>query len=486
VQRPLLRFKSIVASLGTLLLLSSQGFAQTAPPPHEQNPLAANSLQRPPYNLDRSEEDWSFLQDPSQRTDFWDPLKYVPLGPEGWYMTLAGEVRPFYEFYHNYNWGAGPQSGNGYYLQRFMGSTDFHLGDRIRVFVQLQSGTVFGRNGGPRPSQDQDTLDVSQAFAGFTVIRGKEKPKLELEVGRQELNYGEGSLLAIRELNVRRPFDGVKAIIRPGDWRIDLLAFRPALITTGAFDDGIDSSQALWGAWATRQIKNRSFWRQVDFYYLGLDQKLARFEQGAAREQRETVGALLHAQQGVFSMFTEADFQFGRFGTANIRAWKYAQSVSWSFKSRPLHPVVRLLGAIARGDTNPASPELQTFNPLFPRGLYYGYIDSTGSPNAIVLHPELGLTLSPTVSLTATHFSFWRTSLADGIYSQPGFLLRPGSENLSRYVGSLQDLAITWSVDRHTTLQALGTYYEVGAFLKETSTRGRNLFYFSLKMNYWF
>jgi hypothetical protein len=133
-----------------------------------------------------------------------------------------------------------------------MGSTDVHFGDRTRVFVQLQSGMVFGRNGGPRPSQDQDTLDFCQAFAGFTVIRGKEKPKVELKIGRQELNYGEGSLLAIRELNVRRPFDGVKAIIRPGDWRIDLLAFRPTLLNKGSFDDGIDSSQELWGTWARR------------------------------------------------------------------------------------------------------------------------------------------------------------------------------------------------------------------------------------------
>jgi hypothetical protein len=37
------------------------------------------------------------------------------------------------------------------------------------------------------------------------------------------------------------------------------------------------------------------------------------------------------------------------------------------------------------------------------------------------LHPGLSLTISPTVSLIATHFSFWRTSLSDGIYSQPGF-----------------------------------------------------------------
>jgi hypothetical protein len=56
----------------------------------------------------------------------------------------------------------------------------------------------------------------------------------------------------------------VKAIIRPGDWRIDLLAFRPALIKKGIFDDGIDSSQALWGTWATRPIRSESFWLPLE------------------------------------------------------------------------------------------------------------------------------------------------------------------------------------------------------------------------------
>jgi hypothetical protein len=185
-------------------------------------------------------------------------------------------------------------------------------------------------------------------------------------------------------------------------------------------------------------------------------------------------------------MFNEADFQFGRFGAGNIRAWKYAQSMSWYFRDRPLRPVVSLLGAISSGDTSPTSSTLRTFNPLFPRGLYYGYIDSTGSPNATVVHPELSLTISPTVSILATHFSFWRTSAADGIYSQPGFFLRAGNESQSRYVGSLQDLAIQWRADRHTTFEALATYYEAGAFLRENSPPGKNLSYFSLKMNYRF
>src|SRR6202008_5193965 len=101
--------------------------------------------------------------------------------------------------------------------------------------------------------------------------------------------------------------------------------------------------------------------------------------------------------------------------------------------------------------------------------------------NAMVLHPQLGLSILPTVSILVSHFSFWRTSAADGIYSQPGFLLRAGNEDQSRYVGSLQDLAIRWRADRHTTVEALATYYEAGGFLGETFLAQTNLFYFSLR-----
>ncbi len=53
---------------------------------------------RPPYHMDRCEENWSFLQDSSLRSDFWDPIKYIRLGREGWHLSLGGEFRPMYEF----------------------------------------------------------------------------------------------------------------------------------------------------------------------------------------------------------------------------------------------------------------------------------------------------------------------------------------------------------------------------------------------------
>ena len=45
------------------------------------------------YNLLRENDDWSFLADPSLRRDFWDPVKYIPLGCEACYVSLGGEVR---------------------------------------------------------------------------------------------------------------------------------------------------------------------------------------------------------------------------------------------------------------------------------------------------------------------------------------------------------------------------------------------------------
>jgi hypothetical protein len=53
----------------------------------------------PAYKLLRYEEDYSYLKDPSRRTDFWDAIKYVPLwGREDWYLSVGGELRERYEF----------------------------------------------------------------------------------------------------------------------------------------------------------------------------------------------------------------------------------------------------------------------------------------------------------------------------------------------------------------------------------------------------
>lgn len=91
------------------------------------------------YNLLRENDDWSFLAVPSLRSDFWDPIKYIPLGCEACYVSFGGEIREAFEQVGNDNWGKQPYM-NAFLLERYMLHSDWHLGKTFRVFVQLKSG----------------------------------------------------------------------------------------------------------------------------------------------------------------------------------------------------------------------------------------------------------------------------------------------------------------------------------------------------------
>ena len=88
------------------------------------------------------------MKDPSLRQDFWDPIKYIRLGPQGWFLTIGGEAREALEQVGNDNWGEQPYT-NTFFLERYMLHTDWHLGKYVRAFVQLKSGLESFRTVGP-------------------------------------------------------------------------------------------------------------------------------------------------------------------------------------------------------------------------------------------------------------------------------------------------------------------------------------------------
>jgi len=46
---------------------------------------------------------------------------------------------------------------------------------------------------------------------------------------------------------------------------------------------------------------------------------------------------------------------------------------------------------VPSGDNNPNDKDLQTFNPLFPKGKYFGELSLLGPYNLINLHPSIGV-----------------------------------------------------------------------------------------------
>jgi hypothetical protein len=442
----------------------------------------------PPYALLRQDEDYRYLSDPACRQEYWDRLKYVPLGVDGdRFLTFGGEIREWYQGFHNASWGSGPQDDNGYLLQRLSTYADIHASPRIRFFVQLTSDTEAGRNGGPRPVTDKSKLFFEEACVDVTLSKARNDSAV-LRVGRQEFEFGSGRFVAVREgPNVRQAFDGVSLEWKTPSWSIDALATKPVLNGTGFLDAPPNHGSTFWGVYAVHplpQIKGGN----IDLYYLGLDRKDAAFERGSGQELRHTAGGGYWGGRNGWSYDSEAMFQWGTFGANRIRAWATAHDTAYTFRSIPLRPRVGATAGVASGDHGNSRSALGTFNPLFPTGLYFGQgaINLNGPLNVIEVGPHISLQLTKSLTVIADNTVFWRTSLQDGVYGLGGNLLVPGRGNSARYVGNQPTVGVYWNASRHLSVSAAYAHFSTGSFLTRGSPPGRDVDYAGVWTTYKF
>jgi hypothetical protein len=438
------------------------------------------------YVLLRSDEDWSFLRDKSLRTDFWDPIKYVPLRKtdKNWFVTFGGEAREVWEQIGNDNWGQSP-FWNGYLNERFMLHADLHYGPHVRTFIELKSGINSWRAGGPRPI-DEKKLDFQ---AGFLEVGGPTSwGSVQARLGRQELEYGSGRLVDVREgPNVRLSFDGFLVRTNTGGWQIDGFAMRPDQDNPGFFDNSPDHTVEFWGAYVTRSIADEP---KLDLYYLGQDRRDGAFQRGTAHELRHSLGVRvsrpLATEHPGWDFDDEVLWQFGSFGAAGIRAWTIATETGYRIPTIPLKPRFSAKADISSGD-HPATNTLGTFNPLYPKGNYFGVLATTGPGpiNFIDVHPHLEALAPHNVSMSFDWIFQWRQSLDDGVYAVPGFLIRAADGSRARFVGHRPGTEIRWQTNRHLWFQGDYGIFYVGRFLKETHP-DRNLNYWALWAGYKF
>ncbi len=448
--------------------------------------LAQESVQPqiPAIETIRWEEDYSYLRKDSGKVNsFFDPIKFIPLGrSRKSYLSVGGEVRYQYEYLRNANWGEGIQDKNGYLLQRYMLHTDWHLGQHVRIFGQLKSGIASGKASGPDPP-DEDRLDLHQAFADLLFSFGSLQSTLRL--GRQELSYGSSRLVSVREgPNVRQAFDAGRLMVKGQHWQADAFLSRPVETNRGIFDDGSDANVRFWGVYTTREFPaflNAS----ADLYYFGLEDKQATFEQGKARELRHSAGLRLWSNQTLVGYNLEAVYQLGSFGRGRIRAWTASAELTCNLDNLPWEPSLNLKTEIISGDRTPENPDLQTFNPLFPKGAYFGQVALIGPANLADLHPSITLHPARNLELITDWAFFWRESLNDGVYGVPYVLIRESSGSRAAYIGDQLTFEADWQLQRHLQLEAFCTLFRSGSFLRQTGA-GKNLTYLATRITFKF
>jgi Alginate export len=229
--------------------------------------------------------------------------------------------------------------------------------------------------------------------------------------------------------------------------------------------------------------------RRLDIYYLGIDHKVATFQAGSGREQRESVGVRLADVRGPWDSDSEAIFQFGTFAYRPIRAWTVTSNSGYTIRSSKGQEIDYRLGldaGIASGNHKPTQGAFGTFNALFPKGAYFGEANFIGPYNIQDIRPSLRVTLPqrriviwPNVEL------LWRQSRQDGIYSIPAVLMQAGHTTNALYVGCQADLNVQWEQNRHLTWAVDGARFFSGAFLRQTKS-GMSVNFFAPSVSYRF
>ena len=431
------------------------------------SPGAADEACRTGFSTLRYEDDIGCFRALDVDAGILRRLKSIPLTAGGDVsLGFGGELRQRYEFANNPAFGQDPQDQGGVWLQRVVVHGDLRVGEHVRAFAQLLSALEAGREGGPSPV-DENQLALQNGFLDLH-FSPADQWEATVRTGRQELRYGSGRLVDVREgPNVRRTFDAARAILEAPDWRVDGLAARPRAVEPGVFDDEANDDQALWGLYATggRALLPAG---SLDLYYLGFRDDEGVFEQGTAEETRHSIGARIWGGSGAWDWNWEAVFQFGSFGDGEIRAWTLASETGRTWTDLPWRPRLGVSANIASGDRDPDTPDLQTFNPLFPRGNYFSEAAVLGPRNFFNVQPSVRFSPTDDWSVTADVNAFWRLETEDGVYAPSGQLIRASGGSDERFVGTSASLAVDYAVSDHLSLGAIYTHFAPGDFIEAT------------------
>jgi hypothetical protein len=411
----------------------------------------------------RYEEDNSKFKNDSTGS-FYKKIKYMVLDTNRCYLSLGGEVRYQYFNYKNAGWGTEPEDRDGFVLSRLLSHADLHIGKHVRIFSQIQSSLIAGSIG-QNSAVDENPLDVHQLFIDLSLSGNREK-ELLLKLGRQELSYGAQRLISVREgPNNRQAFDALRIIFKKKRLRADAFYSTYVNADKNVFDERFfDCSRPLWGTYLT--LGRAAPVPNLDLYYLGVKNK-ALFVDAKGSEKRHSVGARLWRKEGVINYDFEAIYQFGTLARSRIKAWTVSLNVFSEFEAIPFSPVFGLKTELISGDRTYEDLRINTFNPLYPRGAYFGLASLIGPYNLTDLHPYLEIDLGQGFTWAADLDFFWRVSRNDGLYAVNGDIIHDGRSIHSKNIGNQLGTDISVQVNPYLYFQLEFTWFDSGKFLHQ-------------------
>jgi hypothetical protein len=434
-----------------------------------------------PYKMLRFDEDYSCLSNAANRSDWFDPIKYIPLrtNDPSWYLTLGGELRERFEGNFNPNFGIGGIGSDSYLLQRITLLADLHLGERVRFFAEGISGLMEGESP-PAPPAQEDPIDLQFAFLDVVPYLTDDE-RLTLRAGRFGMSFGTGRLVDTRPpVNIDFRFDGFELLYSRPLWEATAFLTQPVR-DSGSFN-GEDHSTTFWGLYITHWF-DAPHTLGLDFYYFGINRKDGEYASGPGDEHRHSLGAREFGEWNHWDWNAEEVLQVGSFGNDSILAWTGSldSGYTWQIMGQPRFG---LKADVASGDHNSTNGLQGTFDALYFKSGYFNDANLLRPENIIDLHPNASVRLTQTVSVDGGADFFWRYSRNDAIYAVPGSIAIPALRTESSYVGAALDVNLNWQIQRHVSFQASYVHFFSGDYVHAAG--GRDLNYVSTTISFLF
>ena len=181
--------------------------------------FAEDEAKRPEIKTNRWQEDWSALADPALRTEWYDPIKYIPIHARRsaqLHLVRDDAPRALRKSSTPRRFGTAGTKPDNYLIQRLQFHADVHFDEHWQLFVQVEDDRAFGKN--VITPVDQDPLDIRLGFLAY--VNTTDAGTFKGRVGRQDFDFDLQRFVSSRDgPNVRQSFDAVWGDWESGPWR---------------------------------------------------------------------------------------------------------------------------------------------------------------------------------------------------------------------------------------------------------------------------
>ncbi|MBT0671735.1 alginate export family protein [Novosphingobium profundi] len=403
------------------------------------------------YATARWAENWTSLADPERCDDPLDRLKHVALAPEV-YLSFSGEIRA------RTNYTANPGLVEGEHqrqdILRVVAGADLHVTEHLRFFGEIAHASTTGHNIGTPATNLANDLVLQQAFVEATgEIAGVDTG---IRYGRQEFFDGSSLLVSQRDNNaIPYTLNGVRAWARFSRARIDAFDLKPTLYGSEALgDDTTDHATRFSGVTLGLALPKTALGGSelyVDPFFWRLRQRALTWLDSSGREERLFAGAHVWGKAGKAQIDWTADYQWGRYGNRDIRAWQVFlnQTVPTGLGSLvPNAGFVFNYASGGGGNSNDLAPSAPMRNAIAPFGAntpfaHHLFLSAT---NIIALAPKVEVRPAKNLRILGEYEFVWRDSVEDAIYRTGSRALARTADNTARKTGELPRIQLQWSI----------------------------------------